>query len=205
MRAYSSCRRSNAPIRGTRRRRRSFTTTSAPRWYAAGPISPAERTDRNFLGPIIVTRSQASGVFEVVDGQQRLVTLAILLAVLRDSLPTDNDFRTSSSSSSLGPRAGRGDWTSVPGCSCGRQTRIAFLKGYIRPEDNRNPRRAGRRGGKRSLRAHPRRHRSDRGGHRQPPRELHQTARDFYPDQLLCDPNHRSRSRRRLRTVSQLK
>ncbi len=46
-----------------------------------------------FLGPIIVTRGQASGVFEVVDGQQRLVTLAILLAVLRDSLPPENEFR----------------------------------------------------------------------------------------------------------------
>ncbi len=46
-----------------------------------------------FLGPIIVTRSQTSGVYEVVDGQQRLVTLAILLAVLRDSLPTDSGFR----------------------------------------------------------------------------------------------------------------
>jgi hypothetical protein len=46
-----------------------------------------------FLGPIIVTRSPTSGAFEVVDGQQRLVTLAILLAVLRDSLPRDDAFR----------------------------------------------------------------------------------------------------------------
>lgn len=38
-----------------------------------------------FLGPIIVTRGQAPGVLEVIDGQQRLATLAILLAILRDA------------------------------------------------------------------------------------------------------------------------
>jgi len=45
-----------------------------------------------FLGPIIVTRGQAPGEFEVIDGQQRLATLAILLAILRDALPNDTEF-----------------------------------------------------------------------------------------------------------------
>lgn len=45
-----------------------------------------------FLGPIIVTRGQAPGVLEVIDGQQRLATLAILLAILRDALPGDREF-----------------------------------------------------------------------------------------------------------------
>jgi hypothetical protein len=46
-----------------------------------------------FLGPMIVTRDRSSGAFEVIDGQQRLVTLTILLAVLRDALPADNQFK----------------------------------------------------------------------------------------------------------------
>jgi uncharacterized protein with ParB-like and HNH nuclease domain len=41
---------------------------------------------------MIVTRDRISGTFLVIDGQQRLVTLTILLAVLRDSLPQDKDF-----------------------------------------------------------------------------------------------------------------
>lgn len=45
-----------------------------------------------FLGPMIVTRDRVSGAFEVIDGQQRLVTLTILLAVLRDALPGDKEF-----------------------------------------------------------------------------------------------------------------
>lgn len=47
-----------------------------------------------FLGPIIVTRSRAEpGAYEVIDGQQRLVTLTILLAILRDLLPADDKLR----------------------------------------------------------------------------------------------------------------
>ena len=42
---------------------------------------------------MIVTRGRTSDLFEVIDGQQRLVTLTILLAVLRDALPADNEFR----------------------------------------------------------------------------------------------------------------
>ena len=57
----------------------------------------AERPGRKnrqeyFLGPIIVTRGQAPGVLEVVDGQQRLATLTILLAILRDALSADGEF-----------------------------------------------------------------------------------------------------------------
>jgi hypothetical protein len=57
----------------------------------------AERPGRKnrqecFLGPIIVTRGQAPGLLEVIDGQQRLATLAMLLAILRDALPTDREF-----------------------------------------------------------------------------------------------------------------
>jgi Protein of unknown function DUF262/Protein of unknown function (DUF1524) len=57
----------------------------------------AERPGRKnrqeyFLGPIIVTRGQAPGVLEVIDGQQRLATLAILLAILRDAFPADREF-----------------------------------------------------------------------------------------------------------------
>lgn len=40
-----------------------------------------------FLGPIIVARAGTNEPFDVVDGQQRLVTLIILFAVLRDVLP----------------------------------------------------------------------------------------------------------------------
>ncbi|WP_177228095.1 DUF262 domain-containing protein [Hyphomicrobium facile] len=40
-----------------------------------------------FLGPIVVAQARASDPHEVVDGQQRLVTLTAMLAVLRDALP----------------------------------------------------------------------------------------------------------------------
>ncbi|MCV0370228.1 DUF262 domain-containing HNH endonuclease family protein [Filomicrobium sp.] len=40
-----------------------------------------------FLGQLIVSQSNPNAPFEVVDGQQRLVTLSALLAVLRDLLP----------------------------------------------------------------------------------------------------------------------
>ena len=40
-----------------------------------------------FLGPIIVAQSGPSSPLEVVDGQQRLVTLSAMFAILRDLLP----------------------------------------------------------------------------------------------------------------------
>jgi uncharacterized protein with ParB-like and HNH nuclease domain len=59
-----------------------------------GASERAGRKNRReyFLGPVIVTRGEATGVFEVVDGQQRLVTLTIILAILRDALPDDKEF-----------------------------------------------------------------------------------------------------------------
>ena len=43
-----------------------------------------------FLGPIIVTRGATAHTYDVIDGQQRLVTLTILLAVIRDRLPANS-------------------------------------------------------------------------------------------------------------------
>jgi hypothetical protein len=40
-----------------------------------------------FLGPIIVARSGSASPLDVVDGQQRLVTLSAMFAILRDLLP----------------------------------------------------------------------------------------------------------------------
>ncbi len=59
---------SSAMIRGQRQNRR-------------GP-----NTSDYFLGPIIVTRDGNTQHFQVIDGQQRLVTLTIILAILRDLL-----------------------------------------------------------------------------------------------------------------------
>lgn len=54
------------------------------------PDRPARRNRQEyFLGPMIVTRGTMANVFDVIDGQQRLVTLTILLAVIRDRLPAD--------------------------------------------------------------------------------------------------------------------
>ena len=43
-----------------------------------------EADDSHFIGAIVVVRSESESSAEIVDGQQRLTTLTILLAVLRD-------------------------------------------------------------------------------------------------------------------------
>jgi hypothetical protein len=53
----------------------------------------AEATDSDiphFIGAVVLVNGAESGMVEIVDGQQRLTTLTILLAVLRD-LETDKD------------------------------------------------------------------------------------------------------------------
>ena len=48
--------------------------------------SAEEESGGYFLGPIIVARSGSSSPLDVVDGQQRLVTLSAIFAILRDLL-----------------------------------------------------------------------------------------------------------------------
>jgi Protein of unknown function DUF262/Protein of unknown function (DUF1524) len=49
--------------------------------------SDARSSATYFLGPMIVAQSSSSVPFEIVDGQQRLVTLSAIFAILRDLLP----------------------------------------------------------------------------------------------------------------------
>jgi hypothetical protein len=46
-----------------------------------------EEAGTYFLGLLIVSREAPSAPYDVVDGQQRLVTLSAILAILRDMLP----------------------------------------------------------------------------------------------------------------------
>lgn len=48
-----------------------------------------------FLGSIVLVKEEGDPTSEVIDGQQRLVTLTILLSVLRDLLPNENKSLTS--------------------------------------------------------------------------------------------------------------
>ncbi len=49
----------------------------------------ASQTDGYFLGPIVVSQSGNFASYDIIDGQQRLATLSILLAIFRDLLPRD--------------------------------------------------------------------------------------------------------------------
>ncbi|MEZ5954394.1 MAG: DUF262 domain-containing HNH endonuclease family protein [Hyphomonas sp.] len=50
-------------------------------------IDAAETGTPHFIGAIVLIHGEENGVLEIVDGQQRLTTLTILLAVLRDLEP----------------------------------------------------------------------------------------------------------------------
>lgn len=49
-----------------------------------------ELSSEFFLGPIVVTQNNSAGPTDVIDGQQRLVTIAFILATLRDLSSNDN-------------------------------------------------------------------------------------------------------------------
>jgi len=44
------------------------------------------RVDRHYLGNIILLEKERGETFEIVDGQQRMVTLSLLLMAIRDSM-----------------------------------------------------------------------------------------------------------------------
>lgn len=54
-------------------------------------IEAAENNAPHFIGAIVVVREKPDGPIEIVDGQQRLTTLTILLCVLRDLEPDQNE------------------------------------------------------------------------------------------------------------------
>lgn len=59
-----------------------------------GDIMEADRTSEYFLGTIVLHATNDVGDHDVVDGQQRITSLALLLACLRD-LVTDENFKAS--------------------------------------------------------------------------------------------------------------
>lgn len=60
-------------------------------------------TGSYFLGSIVLSRRQEGGALDVVDGQQRLITLTILLAVLRDLGLDDAGLNAAVDSAVIGP------------------------------------------------------------------------------------------------------
>ena len=54
-------------------------------------VDASENNVPHFVGAIVVVREEKDGSLEIVDGQQRLTTLTILLAVLRDLEPDENE------------------------------------------------------------------------------------------------------------------
>lgn len=62
----------------------------------------SEDPDEHFLGPLIITSSENTlADFEVIDGQQRLTTLQIILAIIRDSWISRGDESTQQSEISV--------------------------------------------------------------------------------------------------------
>src|SRR5689334_10521016 len=49
---------------------------------------PTSKEVEYFLGTLVVARGGASAPYDVVDGQQRLVCLSSIIAILRDQLPS---------------------------------------------------------------------------------------------------------------------
>ena len=66
----------------------------------------------HFLGAIVVVETPSSGVFEIVDGQQRLTTIAMLISLLRD-LSDDSENRESLQALICEPDA-HGTWRLTP-------------------------------------------------------------------------------------------
>lgn len=50
-----------------------------------------EKNHDHFLGHILITKTDKNNLFEILDGQQRLVTITILFAVLRDKFHDERD------------------------------------------------------------------------------------------------------------------
>ena len=70
---------------------RSYSWTEKEAGDLLGDLREASLSgDSHFLGAIVVVQPEDQSQSEIVDGQQRLTTLTILMAVLRD-LETDND------------------------------------------------------------------------------------------------------------------
>ena len=96
MRPCSRCRRSRGHSAGTRTAAQLHDDISSAMVRGA-PEKPGRKNRQDYLlGPMIVTRGRTNDVFEVIDGQQRLVTLTILLSVLRDSHHASRDRRHAS-------------------------------------------------------------------------------------------------------------
>lgn len=55
-------------------------------------ILDADQSSEYFLGTIVLHKKEKDGIYDIVDGQQRLTTLLILFACLRD-LIIENDFK----------------------------------------------------------------------------------------------------------------
>ncbi|MEM9667804.1 MAG: DUF262 domain-containing HNH endonuclease family protein [Pseudomonadota bacterium] len=70
---------------------RSYSWTEKEATELIGDLRDAAKSDEvHFIGAIVVVKDEDGGTFEIVDGQQRLTTLTILLAALRD-LETDTE------------------------------------------------------------------------------------------------------------------